>query len=66
MDLLYSDRVPILASGEPMIAVGIATGQQRVTARARGSMTIDFYEGDIFKRATVTPGTEVTVAVCVA
>lgn len=63
MELLYSDRVPILPSGEPMIAVGLATGRATVSLRGRTAMSIDFYEGDVFKRATVTPGTLVTVQV---
>lgn len=63
MELLYSDRVPILPNGEPAIAVGIASGKSQITTRGRGTMTIDFYEGDVFKRASVTPGTQVTVQV---
>ena len=63
MELLYSDRIPILPNGEPVIAVGIASGKNTVAIRGRGVMTIDFYEGDVFKRATATAGTEVTVVV---
>lgn len=63
LELLYSDRVPILPSGEPMIAVGITSGVKTLTFRAKGTTTVDFYEGDVFKRATVTPGTEVNVSI---
>jgi SpoIID/LytB domain protein len=63
MELLYSDRVPIQPNGEPMIAIGIASGKNTVVVSGRGAMTIDFYEGDVFKRATATAGTEVTVQV---
>ncbi len=63
MELLYSDRIPILPNGEPVIAVGIASSQNRVVVRGRGAMTIDFYEGDVFKRASAAAGTEVTVQV---
>ncbi|MBC7792532.1 MAG: SpoIID/LytB domain-containing protein [Clostridia bacterium] len=63
MELLYSDRVPILPSGEPMIAVGITTGQKTLTFHGRGTTAVDFYEGDVFKRATVASGTDITVEV---
>src|SRR4051794_31345685 len=39
MELLYSDRVPILPSGEPMIAVGIASSRSTLGLRGRTAMT---------------------------
>lgn len=63
MELLYSDRVAFQADGEPIVALGLMSGQSQITVRARAQMNVDFYEGEIFKRATVQPGAEVIVTV---
>ncbi|MBI3178792.1 MAG: SpoIID/LytB domain-containing protein [Deltaproteobacteria bacterium] len=55
MDLLYNDRVPFAASGEPLVTLGIASGRRRLVVRAPATMVADYYEGGMHKRATVRP-----------
>ena len=51
MDLLYDDHVPLLAHGEPIITLGIVSGEKHVAVRATAPMRIDFYEDRLSKRA---------------
>ena len=56
MDLLYSNRVAFRPNGEPLITVGLMSGQQRVAVRSASAMQVDFYEAGVLKRASVRAG----------
>lgn len=63
MDLLYDDRVPLLANGEPVITLGIATGEREVVIRGSAALRLEFYQGDTLKHATVPAGQAVEVRI---
>lgn len=54
MDLLYGNRVAVNQSGEPAVAVGLMTGQQKVSIASTGTFSIDFYEHGVHKRTEVS------------
>lgn len=61
LDLLYGDRVALDPSGEPLVAVGLMTGQTRVVLRAAVPLQVDFWEAGVLKRTNVQPGQPVEV-----
>ncbi len=63
MDLLYSDRVPILPSGEPLIALGLMSGQRQAALSARAPLQVDYYEAGVLKRTTVRAGARLEVGI---
>lgn len=50
MDLLYGNRVAVNQNGEPAVAVGLMTGQQKVAIGSTGLFSLDFYEQSVHKR----------------
>lgn len=63
MDLLYSDRIPFGPDGEPLIAVGLMTGQMKVSIRGRDGLRLDFFDEGTLKQALVPQGQSVDVTV---
>lgn len=63
MELLYGDRVPIRPDGEPAVALGLATGERRLNLTLGTETTLDFYDQDLFKRATLRPGARLVVTI---
>ncbi len=63
MDLLYNDRVPFTAAGEPLVTLGIASGRRLLVVRAASPMVADYYEGGVHKRATVRAGDAVELTI---
>ncbi|MBT6432305.1 MAG: SpoIID/LytB domain-containing protein [Deltaproteobacteria bacterium] len=54
MDLLYGNRVAVNQNGEPAVAVGIMTGQNKITIGSTGTFSLDFYEQSVHKRTQVS------------
>ena len=63
MDLLYSDRIPFTADGEPVVTVGLMSGQERVTVRCTDGLRLDFFDEGALKQAAVPSGQAVTITV---
>jgi SpoIID/LytB domain protein len=63
LDLLYGDRVAVTPRGEPLVTIGLATGERHVTLRSRTTLQVDFWEAGVLKRASVRPGDAVEVSV---
>lgn len=63
MDLLYSDRVPVQPTGEPLVTLGIMSGQKKVVLSARSSMQADYYEEGVLKQTTIPAGTPVELTI---
>lgn len=63
MDLLYSDRVPVQPTGEPLVTLGIMSGQKKVVLTAPSSMQADFYDGGVLKQTTVHAGEPVELTI---
>jgi len=63
MDLLYSDRVSFRPSGEPLIAIGLMSGQPRVLVRSATTIRADYYDAGVLKTTTVRPGDPVEITV---
>lgn len=62
LDLLYGDRMPLGADGEPRIAIGLARGERRldiVTDRAR----LDFFQDGVLRSAQPRRGARIRIAV---
>lgn len=56
LELLYSDRIPISASGEPMVAVGLMAGESALVFETATTSQLDFYEGDALQQAHLPAG----------
>ena len=54
MDLLYGNRVAVNPNGEPSVAVGLMTGQRKITVQTSQTVTIDFYEKSVHKRTELS------------
>jgi stage II sporulation protein D len=63
LDLLYDDRIAFAASGEPLVTVGIVSGEKRVSLRAKVPVELDFWEAGIEKHATVRVGDCIEIGV---
>ena len=63
MDLLYSDHVAFAPSGEPIVTIGLETGQKDITFVGSEPVQVDLYEHGVLKTATVQPGQPIVVAV---
>lgn len=61
MDLLYSDRLAFRPNGEPIVAIGLMSGQDTVRFHSASPLRIDFYEAGVHKQTVVPPGRTVTV-----
>ena len=53
MDLLYDEHIPLLPNGEPIVTVGVVSGETHVAVRSASGLAVSFYEAGIFKQATV-------------
>ncbi len=54
MDLLYGNRVAVNPNGEPSVAVGLMTGQSKITVQTSQAAIIDFYEKSVHKRTELS------------
>jgi len=61
MDLLYGDQVAFAPNGEPIVAVGLASGEPRLRMSAASAMQLDFYEHGTLKRASVQAGQSIEI-----
>ncbi|RYF09286.1 MAG: hypothetical protein EOO40_07170, partial [Deltaproteobacteria bacterium] len=62
MALLYGDSLPIAATGEPLVTVGLATGQKEVRLRTHGRVGVEYIEAGLRKQAVVPANTELVFA----
>ncbi|MEO1483022.1 MAG: SpoIID/LytB domain-containing protein [Myxococcota bacterium] len=62
MELLYGDRLPLGPDGEPTVAIGIATGESRVTLRVRDAQ-LDFYQRGVLRTAQPRAGATIEVSI---
>ena len=63
MDLLYDERIPLLAQGEPVVTLGIASGESEVVVRGSTPLRVAFYQNGVLKQATVPTGQPVEVRI---
>lgn len=61
MDLLYDDHIPVMASGEPIVTLGILSGEEHVRLRADVTVEIDFFEAGVAKHVVLQPGEQLAV-----
>jgi stage II sporulation protein D len=63
LDLLYGDHVSVGPTGEPVITVGLASGERKLVLRSRAPLQLDFWEAGVQKRSSVRPGDAVEVSI---
>ena len=63
LDLLYGDRVVFSPGGEPVVTVGLVSGEKHVTLRAKTPVQVDFWEAGVQKRTAVRAGDVLEVSI---
>lgn len=61
MDLLYGEHVPLLATGEPLTTIGLATGQTEVRLMTHGRVGLEYIERGLRKQTVVPPRTALRI-----
>ncbi len=63
MDLLYSDHIPLTATGEPLVAIGLMEGKKTIAAQATAPTQIEFFSGGVHKKTALVAGQKLSIRI---